>query len=141
MQEKSITVSSLSQKTISPKPGATWKAFSVYQILGNDGNTYETTDQKYYQSLTMGQIVSLKFTTESKNVGGRIYTSYKIVTPNSKASASAEILEYFQKMEARILSAIRQTQGTSTPSKKEEIHEEPRMSEADDFITVEDLDF
>lgn len=110
MQEKDITISSLSQKTISPKPGATWKAFTVYQILGNDGNTYETTDPNFYKGLTMGQALKIKFMEESKNVGGRIYTSYKIVTdkPNPALASTIRVLERLDKMEKTILDTIKE---------------------------------
>ncbi len=132
MEEKEITISNLSQKTITPKPGASWKAFTVYQIQGNDGKTYETTDQKFYQSLKLGQITTLKYVVETKNVGGKIYTSYKIPSAkqdNSLAS-TVRIIEEIAKSEARIIDAVRKM-----------IEPPVRLkTEVDDFIDVDPED-
>lgn len=136
MEEKEIVISNLSQKTITPKPGATWKAFNVYQILGNDGKTYETTDLNFYQSLKLGQQIKIKYTVDTKNVSGKIYTSYKIF--NEKAGGNlggiVRILERLDKMEKNVLEQV-----------KEMIDPKPKLvHEADDYLDVptsEDIGF
>lgn len=131
MEEKEITVSSLSQKTITPKPGATWKAFTVYQIQGNDGHTYETTDLNYYKSLAMGQLVKIKFNTEAKNVGGRIYTSYKIASdkPDKNLESTVRIIEAIDKMGKAILEGVRLM-----------LEPKPRLAEHEDYMEVGEED-
>ncbi len=126
MQEKEILISSLSQKIISPKPGQSWKAFTVYQILANDGNTYETTDNSFYQSLSMGQTIKIKFEASTKNVGGRIYTSYKIITDKPRSSASTEIILHLNKMESNIIEAIRKM-----------IEPQPKLEEHNDYVDID----
>lgn len=134
MQEKEIIISSLSHKTITPKPGASWKAFNVYQILANDGNTYETTDQSFYQSLQMGQTIKIKFEVQTKTSGGRVYTSYKIASdkPNSTSAGMQRILDRLDKMETNILAALKPTV---------DYGEKPRLSEVDDFADADEIPF
>ncbi len=109
-QEKEITISSLSHKTISPKPGQSWRAFNVYQIQGNDGITYETTDQNYYNALTVGKVAKIKYKSETKTVNGRVYTSYKIALPAKPNPAMdgmlKELKDQLTTMEKNILAAI-----------------------------------
>ena len=57
IQEKQIIVTNLTKKEISPKPGQSFRAFSVYQVLGNDGVTYETTDAKTFQTFELGKTI------------------------------------------------------------------------------------
>lgn len=124
IQEKQITISSLSQKNIAAPQGAKWKDFIVYQATGNDGNVYETTDYNYYKELRMGQSILMKFTVESKNVRGRIYTSYKIVTGNEKPKESDKILEVINTRFDRIESLIGKL-GVKVPAVDQDIDIEP----------------
>jgi hypothetical protein len=122
-QEKEIQITNLSQKEITPKPGQTWKAFRVYQIMANDGKTYETTDSTFYSTLRLGQSIIIRFEQLSKSVNVKVYTSYKIITDQKKAdqkdNETIEVLAVFKKaiferieqMEANIISAIKMTSG------------------------------
>lgn len=111
MQEKEIIVTNLSSKVITPKPGATWKAFTVYQIQGNDGILYETTLKDFYDGLKLGQSLHIKFIAETKTVNGKVYTSYKLQLPKKADPAIGELKnEIFAKldeMKKDIISAFR----------------------------------
>ncbi len=125
MNEKEIIVTNLTSKVITPKPGATWKAFTVYMIQGNDGITYETTFQDFFNSLKIGQAVKIKFKIDTKTSNGKVYTSYKLDLPKKSDPAIAElkveIMSKLDMMEKNIISAMRmicQPKG-SKPEKKE----------------------
>ena len=111
MQEKDIIITNLTSKVISPKPGATWKAFTVYMIQGNDGVTYETTIKDFFDTLRLGQTAKIKFRVETKTSNGKVYTSYKIDLPKKSDPAlgemKTEILARIEQMEKNILAAIR----------------------------------
>lgn len=129
-QEKDVVVSGISQKTINPKPGQSWKAFVVYMILGNDGVTYETSDQEFYKSLKIGQSQKLKYETTSKSYNGKIYTTNKIITEKKSGMGSQAILERLDLMEKNIIETIRKM-----------IEPQPKLSEVDDFIDIEEPGF
>ena len=125
MQEKEIIITNLSTRLVTPKPGATWKAFNVYQIMGNDGVTYQTTDRDYYQALQLGQTIKIKFTTETKTSNGKVYTSYKLVLPKRSDPAIAEmekkIMDKLDLMEKNLVSFIRMNQPKAAPAKEPEV--------------------
>lgn len=138
MQEKEIQITNTSFKTIQPKPGAAWKAFNVYQIQGNDGLTYETTDGDYYKSVSIGQTIKIKYTVETKNVNGKIYSSNKILTPKKLDpqidQLREEVLIQIRKSETNILAAIRLM---GQPS-KEAPKPAPKKEEVEEVSIIED---
>ena len=110
-QEKQITITNLTSKNLTPKPGATWKPFTVYSIQGNDGIYYETVDGNYFKGLTIGQSIKIHFRTETKTSNGKVYTSYKLVLPKKMDPAvgemKAEILAKIDLAEKNIIAAIK----------------------------------
>lgn len=113
-QEKEIVISSLSSKEITPKPGATWRAFTVFMILANDGITYETTDREFYSKRIPGEKLIIKYKVETKTSGGKVYTSHKIITKaDPMAGAMTEIMKRMNAMEKNILAAIELTRGSA----------------------------
>lgn len=112
MQEKLIQVTNKSFKAINPKPGQTWRPFTVYTIQGNDGLIYETNDADYYKSVQIGQQVKIFYTVETKNSNGKIFTSNKLVTTKKSSSqpqgqGSEGLMARLDQMEKNIISAIR----------------------------------
>lgn len=95
-QNKEITVTNLSSKEVVPKPGQTFKAFTTYTIQGNDGVNYETNDRDFFKTASIGKSIKIDFYVETKTVGGRIWTHYRIVPPEREnpilAKQKAEIL-------------------------------------------------
>lgn len=115
--EKEISVVNLNQKPISftDKQTGQPKTFVVYQIMGNDGVTYETNDAKMFATFAVGQQAKVKYVVQSRQSGGKIYTSYKLVSPFAKkfGADNTEVLEalrkVYQKLEAvekNLLAAI-----------------------------------
>lgn len=119
-EKKDIMVTNLASKLISPKPGQNWRAFTVYQIQGNDGVRYETTDQEFFNSLAIGKTVPITFKTETKTVNGKVYTSYRLVLPKKADLAMQEleqrIMNRIELAEKNIIAAIK-----IIPAKAEEL--------------------
>lgn len=130
MQEKEITITNLSQRDISPKPGQTFRPFTVYQIQGNDGNTYETTEKSFYDTLSLGKVTKIKFQEVSKNVNGRIYTSFKIASDRPENPGIQKILTRIDEMEKNILNELKKS--SPTPQKSSNIHEDIMEVSIDD---------
>lgn len=143
MQEKEIIITNMTSKAITPPAGANWKPFTVYQIQGNDGIRYETTDGEYADSLKLGQSIKIKFKIDTKSKNGKVYTSYKIDRPR-KADASMiqfkeEIFARIAEMEKNILLALSKRVAPAVAPKKEEVKEEPeQLSLFDDEEYTED---
>lgn len=134
MQEKEIIVTNLSSKVISPKPGATWRAFTVYQIQGNDGITYETNEKDFFDSLAIGKSVRIKFKTETKTAtNGKVYTSYKLDLPKKQDLAmgefKTEIIARIELMEKNILSVIKaiELKAKEEPKNINTVNKEPEQ--------------
>jgi hypothetical protein len=73
--------------------------------MGNDGITYETGDQKHFATFAVGQTAKIKYAIQSKQSGGKIYTSYKLVNPNPSpryGSNNTEVLEALRKVFTRL---------------------------------------
>lgn len=90
--QKTVTITSLSSKDITPKPGQTFQAFTVFFIGGNDGITYETVNRDYYAQRKVGEVIKINYKVES-TVGSnkQVYSHYKLVMPKS-VNANAEQL-------------------------------------------------
>ena len=112
MQEKEIIITNLSTRAITPKPGGKqFTAFSVYNIQGNDGITYETTQKDYFSSLAIGNKIKIKFHIDTKTSNGRVYTSYKLDLPKKAdpvvAELESKIFARLDLMEKNIISAFK----------------------------------
>ncbi len=133
-QEKEIVISSLAFRKITPKPGAKWKEFLVYQINGNDGITYESTDKDFYSSLKIGEKILIKYKTETKTVNGRVYTSHKIILPDKNNVAMEglvkQVLDRISLLEKNVLAAIELSCGAPNI---------PAVDEVDEKDTVVDI--
>lgn len=144
MQEKEIIITNLASRAISPKPGGkVFTPFTVYQIQGNDGITYETTFKDFFDELKIGQALKIKFKTETKTSNGKVYTSYKLQLPKRADPAigelKAELLERLDKMEKNILAGIR-------VMSKPVVQEEPAQlslfpDEPEEDTDVDDVDY
>ncbi len=107
-QEKEITVVNLQSKQITPKQGQTFRPFTVYQVAANDNYLYETTDQDHFRTFEVGKVYKIKYRVETKNSNGRIYTSYKLVSPASKDKGidMSPVFDRLDRMERNIIAAI-----------------------------------
>jgi len=152
MHNKKIIISNLSYKTITPGPGKTFTAFNVYQIIGNDGITYETTDKDFYASLSLGQEIDLTYEVQSKKGNtGRVFTSYKIVVPKEAKAPQrdqqdlSEIMERLDLLEKNVISAVRLMAGSpkiDRPIEKIEPEEAPeQLSLFDEEESTEDVNY
>lgn len=127
MENKKIIITELSQRTITPKPGATWRAFTVYQIRGNDGINYETTDREYFETLKIGETIEINFKTETKTYNDKVYTSYKLILPKKidpyLIEMQKKIIERMETMEANIIAAFELiNSGIKVNTKKVEVN-------------------
>lgn len=103
MEEKTIQILDINSKVITPKPGQTFKTFTVYSIKSRDNKVYETTDRDFTSKLAIGESITIKYITKSRIYNGQTYYQYKIITP----SLQEGIIERLNKMESNILAAIR----------------------------------
>ena len=119
-QLKKIQIINLSQKVVKyndPQKGPV--SFTIYQLHGNDGITYETTDRAYFDLRKIGESLDANYSIYNRSSGGKIYTNYRLQTP--KLSPSAPIIEALRKTYSRIelaekniIAAIRMTKGEPT---------------------------
>ena len=120
--QKKIQIVNLGQKQVNwndPQKGMT--TFTVYQIFGNDGLTYETPDQNLFTQRKIGETFDAKYMIKTRDYNGKIYTSYRLVSP-PKTSNSDQVMEALRKtyfkiteMEQNILAAIRLSGGLNIP--------------------------
>lgn len=106
MQDKIIVPTNLGQRTITPKPGQTFRPFTVYEILATDGIKYETTERSIYDAMTIGKEVNIKFEVKTTSRGGRVYTNYKIADEKKERSGSFDMTPITAKLD-EILSILR----------------------------------
>lgn len=126
-EEKEILITRLDTATFTPKPGQTWQPFTLYKITANDGKCYDTTDKEYYDGLKVGERIKIRFQTITKNKGGRIFTSYKIIRPRTDRISTLET-----KVD-RILALL-----SSKITLDEDIKEEKDSSSVEDYIDIDE---
>jgi hypothetical protein len=111
-----VIVVAVTNRVITPPPGVSWKAFTVYAIQGNDGVKYETTDEKYALARKPSEVVKIAFYVDVSTKGDKTYTNYKIFTP--KIDRQTEMLEKINarldQMEKNIIAAIKLAGGIPT---------------------------
>lgn len=110
---KSIVITNLTSREVNG--GKT-----IFEIFGNDGKQYSTWDEVYFNTLALGQTITINYsivTTTGKN--GRVYSNNRLVSPG-KASATKDnnlimaglkrlhdvILERLDSMEKNILARL-----------------------------------
>ena len=141
--QKQIQIVNLGSKVVNyndPQKGQT--SFTVYQISGNDGITYETPDQNFFNQKKIGETLTVKYLIKTRTYNGKIYSSYRLITP-PKESGSNQIMEALRKtysrieeMEENILAAIRLTRGDPNILGPEDV-ELPKEEEIMDEETEE----
>lgn len=105
--EKQIQVVNLGSKPISYRDrSGQIRNLTIYNIVGNDGVTYETIDQDYFSQRKVGETLQIKYYIETKNSNGRIYSNYKLIVPRKPQGAEAVLLR-LDEMEKNLLAAIK----------------------------------
>jgi len=99
--EKSIQITNLTQRVVNyndKKTGAP-TSFTVYQIVANDGITYETSDVDWNSKRSIGEQLTIKYVINT-NTGatGQVYTNYKLMT---KLTADM-VMEFVKKIDIRL---------------------------------------
>jgi hypothetical protein len=147
--EKAIQITSLSQRIVpymSKKTGLP-TTFTVYQVVGNDGITYETSDAEWYTQHKIGDQVTIKYTiriTTGKN--GQVYTNYNIVTKKQYSQimldAMKKIFDQVKSSELNIIARINLLGGIKTEKPIETIHiEEEKVEEESTEVKDDGIPF
>lgn len=117
--QKQITITSLSMVTRNGQNGP----FNIYRIQGNDGITYETTNQAYYNQRSQGEVLQINYdVTSNTGANGKVYTNYRLATPGAQSApgnnndvmgALRKLYERMNAIEKNLLAAI-ELQATGT---------------------------
>lgn len=91
--EKTITITNLSSKNITPRPGGKmFDPFTVYMVEGNDRIVYETTDLEWYSQRRVGENINLRYSVESKvGAGNKVYSHYKVQLPPKQRARGNQV--------------------------------------------------
>lgn len=116
--QKQITITGLSMVTRNGQRGP----FNIYRIQGNDGITYETTNESYYSQRRQGEVLQINYdVTSNTGANGKVYTNYRLVTPGAQSTGNSndvmgalrKLYERINVMEKNIIAAIElQASGT-----------------------------
>lgn len=111
IQKRTVVVSGLQTKDIQWMDRATnqQKFGTIYQVVGNDNQLYETGSKEFYDQLKVGQSVELVFKVVQKTGNnGRIYVSNKLIVP-SKTEATNQVIQEILSEVKEIKAMLQQT--------------------------------
>jgi hypothetical protein len=138
-EQREIQIVNLTSRVITPRPGQTYSPFTIYEIHGNDGNTYSTSSPEYFRDRKIGEDITIEYTVETKTSGNRVFTNRRIVLPSQYARKSnnlgekiEELSKQMVEMEQNIISAIR--------SNAPDVENSPMVAEESTSLPLEEKD-